>query len=102
MSRLDSPGRRARTPVALPVVAALLTPFTGASGTASLGEVLRAIRCPWWNAAVAPRPARRPTGRARRPRVSGIFEGGATQPGGMQRRPNAGGLPPRHQARVTD
>src|SRR5204862_5313557 len=37
---------------------------------------------------VAPRPARRPDGKARRPRISGIFEGGATQPAGMHRRPN--------------
>src|SRR5439155_20941518 len=37
---------------------------------------------------VAPRPARRPDGKARRLRISGIFEGGATQPDGMQRRPN--------------
>src|SRR5712691_4648422 len=37
----------------------------------------------------------RPAGKARRPRISGIFERGATPPGGMQRRPNAGGLPPR-------
>src|SRR6266705_2104460 len=29
---------------------------------------------------VAPRPARRPDGKARRLRISGIFEGGATQP----------------------
>ncbi len=28
-------------------------------------------------------------GKARRPRILGIFEGGATQPAGMQRRPNA-------------
>src|SRR6058998_2473619 len=44
---------------------------------------------------VAPRPARRPDGKARRPRISGIFEGGATQPAGMHRRPNAAGLSPR-------
>jgi hypothetical protein len=31
----------------------------------------------------------RPAGKARRPRILGIFEGGATQPGGMQRQPNA-------------
>src|SRR5947207_12191990 len=50
----------------------------------------------------------RPAGKARRPRISGIFEGGATQPEpgsptrqprwggeGMQRRPNAVGLSPR-------
>src|SRR6059036_3858730 len=37
----------------------------------------------------------RPAGKARRPRISGIFEGGATQPDGMQRRPNAVGLSPR-------
>src|SRR5206468_5485661 len=44
---------------------------------------------------VAPRPARRPDGKARRLRISGIFEGGATQPAGMHRRPNAAGLSPR-------
>jgi hypothetical protein len=37
----------------------------------------------------------RPDGKARRVRISGIFERGATQPGGMQRRPNAAGLSPR-------
>src|SRR6266849_2248539 len=31
-------------------------------------------------------------GKARRPRISGIFEGGATQPDGMQRRSNADGV----------
>jgi hypothetical protein len=31
----------------------------------------------------------RPAGKARRPRILGIFEGGATQPGGMQRQPTA-------------
>ena len=31
----------------------------------------------------------RPAGQARRPRILGICEGGATPPGGMQRRPNA-------------
>ena len=31
----------------------------------------------------------RPADKARRPRILGIFEGGATQPGGMQRQPNA-------------
>src|SRR3970282_790118 len=31
----------------------------------------------------------RPAGKARRPRILGIFEGGATPPDGMQRRPNA-------------
>ena len=37
----------------------------------------------------APRPSMRPAGKARRPRIPGVFEGGATQPGGMQRRTNA-------------
>src|SRR5712691_11351222 len=50
----------------------------------------------------------RPANKARRPRISGIFEGGATQPEpgsptrqprwggeGMHRRPNAAGLSPR-------
>src|SRR5262245_56885911 len=31
----------------------------------------------------------RPHGKARRPRILGIFERGATSPGGMQRGPNA-------------
>ncbi len=31
----------------------------------------------------------RPAGKARRPRILAIFEEGATQPAGMQRRPNA-------------
>src|SRR5688572_9455018 len=34
----------------------------------------------------------RPAGKARRPSISGICDGGATPPGGMQRRPNATGL----------
>ncbi len=37
----------------------------------------------------------RPDGKARRVRIPGVFERGATQPGGMQRRPNAVGLSPR-------
>ena len=35
----------------------------------------------------------RPAGKARRPRILGIFEGGATPPDGMQRRPNAKRFP---------
>src|SRR5687767_15330206 len=42
------------------------------------------------NGGVAPRAARRPAGKARRPRISGIFEEGATPPAGMHRGPNAG------------
>jgi hypothetical protein len=34
----------------------------------------------------------RPPGKARRPSIPGVCEGGATQPRGMQRPPNAGGL----------
>src|SRR5712692_1518457 len=34
----------------------------------------------------------RPAGKARRPRIPGVFEGGATPPGGMQRRSNADGV----------
>src|ERR1700731_4845117 len=37
----------------------------------------------------------RPAGKARGPRIPGGFEGGATQPGGMQRRSNADGVAPR-------
>ena len=40
----------------------------------------------------APRAARRPAGKARRSRVSGILEEGATPPDGMHRRPNASAL----------
>src|SRR6185295_982656 len=42
------------------------------------------------NGGAAPRAARRPSGKARRPRIPAVFEGGATPPGGMHRRPNAG------------
>src|SRR6266516_8031937 len=37
----------------------------------------------------------RPAGKARRARIPGVFERGATQPDGMQRRPNAAGVSPR-------
>src|SRR5438093_10033259 len=37
----------------------------------------------------------RPDGKARRARIPGVFERGATQPAGMQRRPNAAGVSPR-------
>ena len=50
---------------------------------------------PWCKSIVAPRVAMRPAGKARRPRISGIFEGEATPPGGMQRRSNADGVAPR-------
>ena len=53
------------------------------------------LNSPWCNSIVAPRTARRPAGKARRPRISGIFEGGATQPAGMHRRSNADGVAPR-------
>src|SRR6266852_4107005 len=81
----------------------------------------RGAGSPWRNSIVAPRAAMRPAGapsvsatpgtpgKARRPRtgapaarglrggvaISGIFEGGATQPDGMQRRSNADGVAPR-------
>src|SRR5206468_6781523 len=48
----------------------------------------------------APRRARRPAGKARRPRIPGVFEGGATQPAGMRRPANAAGRLPR-AARTT-
>ena len=68
------------------------------------------LSSPWRKSGVAPRAARRPDGKERprgprrafpsalgwwRPRISGIFEGGATRPAGMHRRPNAAGLAPR-------
>jgi len=36
-----------------------------------------------------------PRGQGRRPRIPGVFEGGATQPAGMHRRPTAAGVSPR-------
>src|SRR6266851_2540020 len=54
---------------------------------------------PWCKSIVAPRAAIRPAGKARRPRISGIFEGGATQPDGMERRSNADGVAPRAAGR---
>ena len=64
---------------------------------------------PWWKSSVAPRRARRPAGKARRVRIFGIFERGATPPArgprraacarwggaGMHRPSNAAGLAPR-------
>ena len=50
---------------------------------------------PWCKSGVAPRPGMRPAGKARRAKISGIFDRGATQPDGMQRRTNAAGLAPR-------
>src|SRR5947209_3669020 len=50
---------------------------------------------PWRKSIVAPRTARRPADKARRPRISGIFEEGATPPAGMHRRSNADGVAPR-------
>src|SRR2546427_10686852 len=44
---------------------------------------------------VSPRRARRPAGKARRPRIPGVFERGATQPPGMHRPSNAARLSPR-------
>src|SRR6266540_2920691 len=49
----------------------------------------------WCNSIVAPRTARHPAGKARRLRISGIFDGGATQSAGMHRRSNADGVAPR-------
>ena len=40
---------------------------------------------PWCKSIVAPRTAMRPAGKARRPRIPGVFEGGATPPAGMPR-----------------
>ena len=48
---------------------------------------------------VAVRPARRPRGKARRGRILGICNRGATQPRGMHRRSNAAGLSPRAPGR---
>src|SRR5438874_1384082 len=55
---------------------------TGSGNVARLSTALH-------NYGDASRAARRPHGKARRPRIAGLFEGGATQPGGMHRRPNA-------------
>src|SRR5437773_6377788 len=97
-------------------------PFGGAAGDCARppSAACSAASSPWCKSSVASRLAMRPAGapsvaatlgtpgKARRPRISGIFEGGATQPEpgsptrqprwggeGMQRRPNAVGLSPR-------
>src|SRR5437899_9706191 len=44
---------------------------------------------------ISRRRARRPAGKARRPRIPGVFERGATQPAGMHRPSNAARLSPR-------
>ena len=49
----------------------------------------RALSTAFHNYGDASRAARRPDGKARQPRILSIFEGGATQPAGMHRRPNA-------------
>src|SRR4029079_9992714 len=41
------------------------------------------------NGGAAPRAARRPSGKARRPSIPGVCEEGATPPDGMHRRQNA-------------
>jgi hypothetical protein len=56
---------------------------------------VRTASSPWCKSIVAPRTAMRPAGKARRPRIPGVFEGEATPPGGMQRRSNADGVAPR-------
>ena len=63
--------------------------------TGSRRRSKRDASSPWCKSIVAPRAARRPDGKARRLRISGIFEGGATQPAGMHRRSNADGVAPR-------
>jgi hypothetical protein len=50
---------------------------------------------PWWKSGVAPRRARRLAGKARRPRIPGVLERGATPPPGMPRVSNAVRLSPR-------
>ena len=50
---------------------------------------------PWQKSRVAPRTTRRPAGKARGARISGIFERRATPSAGMHRRSNAAGLLPR-------
>jgi len=70
--------------------------------------IVARVNSPWCNSVVAPRAALRPAGKARRPSIPGVFEGGATPPGpgsptrqprwgggGMQRRSHADGLAPR-------
>lgn len=54
---------------------------------------------PWCKSAVAPSRAMRPVGKARRSRLPGVFDGGATPPGGMQRPANAGRPAPRAAGR---
>ena len=48
----------------------------------------------WWKSGVAPRWVRRLAGKARRPRIPPVFDGGATPPPRMHRPSNAARLPP--------
>src|SRR5688572_10762465 len=83
--------------VALVDVADRFDPESAAEAGVDLDRLLwvRGPSSPWCKSRVAPRPAMRPDGKARRPRIPGVFEGGATPPAGMQRRSNAAGLAPR-------
>ena len=60
----------------------------------------RGSSSPWQKSREAPRPARRPPGKAREGRISGIFDRRATQSGGMDRRSNAAGHLPRAARRM--
>jgi hypothetical protein len=77
------------TPMTEPLLLALTT-LGVAMLLAWVNGVGASARTHLMNGGVAPRAARRPAGKARRPRISGIFEGGATPPAGMHRGPNAG------------
>ncbi|MBI2828764.1 MAG: nitrate/nitrite transporter NrtS [Acidobacteria bacterium] len=55
-------------------------------GDISLGRLLSTA---FHNYGEVSRAARRPAGKARRLKIPGVFEGGATQPAGMHRQPNA-------------
>jgi hypothetical protein len=54
----------------------------------------RHLSSPWWKSGVAPRRARRPDRQARRRRIPGVCDGGATQRAGMHRPSNAARLSP--------
>lgn len=68
-------------------IALFAAAFVGGSG--ALVAALRP-RTHLINGGAAPRAVRRPAGQARRLRIPAVFEGGATPPAGMHRRPNAG------------
>src|SRR5262245_50884724 len=80
----------------LVIVLSMLATGIGTTGTSATAALTPPVPLPRCSAPSVPDQkfgdrfsgARRPDGKARRPRISGILEGGATQPAGMARPEN--------------